>query len=68
MFRFCAFIVERAKRSSSVRLQDSENATPDPNDRFIRIEQLLSNNLSQSQMDLIIHGENADTGIQGESC
>ncbi|XP_065355056.1 anoctamin-1 isoform X1 [Calliphora vicina] len=59
---------ERAKRSSSMRLQDSESNTPDANDRFIRIEQLLCNELSQSQMDLIIHGDNADTGIQGETC
>lgn len=62
------FSVERAKRSSSVHLQDSKSVTPDTNERFIRIEQLLCNDLSQSQMDLIIHGENADTGIQGESC
>ncbi|XP_023303991.2 anoctamin-1 isoform X3 [Lucilia cuprina] len=60
---------ERAKRSSSVRLRDSESNTPDnANDRFIRIEQLLACDLSQSQMDLIIHGDNADTGIQGENC
>lgn len=51
-----------------MRLQESESNTPDANDRFIRIEQLLCNDLSQSQMDLIIHGDNADTGIQGETC
>uniref|UniRef100_A0A1A9X1M3 Anoctamin n=1 Tax=Glossina brevipalpis TaxID=37001 RepID=A0A1A9X1M3_9MUSC len=58
---------ERAKHSSSLRLQDtSASVTPDANDRFIRIEKLLCSDLSQSQMDLIIHGDNADTGIQGE--
>ncbi|KAL9888568.1 anoctamin 1 isoform 2-T2 [Glossina fuscipes fuscipes] len=58
---------ERAKHSSSLRLQDtSASVTPDANDRFIRIEKLLCSDLSQSQMDLIIHGENAATGIQGE--
>ncbi|XP_075145749.1 anoctamin 1 [Haematobia irritans] len=58
--------MERAKGSSSVRLRDTESNTPDPNDRFIRIEQLLSSELSQSQMDLIIHGSSAETGIRGE--
>ncbi|XP_013110531.1 anoctamin-5 isoform X2 [Stomoxys calcitrans] len=56
---------ERAKRSSSVRLADTDQ-TDDPNDSFIRIEQLLSKDLSQSQMDLIIHGSNAETGIHGD--
>lgn len=59
------FHVERAKRSSSVRMPDSESNTPDPNDRFIRIEQLLCSDLSQSQMDLIIHGSR-ETGIRGD--
>lgn len=65
---YIVYSVERAKRSSSMRLQDSESATPDANERFIRIEQLLCKDLSQSQMDLIIHGENAETGIQGQTC
>ena len=64
-FLFFNFILERSKRSSSVRLQDSASVTPDANERFIKVEQLLCNNLSQSQMDLIIHG---DTAIQGETC
>ncbi|XP_061396870.1 anoctamin-2-like [Musca vetustissima] len=56
---------ERAKGSQSLRLPDSESNTPDPNDRFIRIEQLLCSDLSQSQMDLIIHGSSTETGIRG---
>ncbi|XP_005184747.1 anoctamin-1 isoform X2 [Musca domestica] len=56
---------ERAKGSQSIRLPDSESNTPDPNDRFIRIEQLLCSDLSQSQMDLIIHGSSTETGIRG---
>ncbi|XP_037944876.1 anoctamin-1 isoform X2 [Teleopsis dalmanni] len=57
---------ERAKRSSSVRLPEHDTASiEEPNEQFIKLEKLLTSGLSQSQMDLIIHGENAITGISG---
>lgn len=65
IFFIFSFHLERAKGSQSIRLPDSESNTPDPNDRFIRIEQLLCSDLSQSQMDLIIHGSSTETGIRG---
>ncbi|XP_037729760.1 anoctamin-1 isoform X3 [Drosophila subpulchrella] len=64
---------ERAKRSSSV-LQtpvdpDMDAASiQEPNAKFINIEKLLTENLTQVEMDAIIHGENPITGISGADC
>ncbi|XP_039491220.1 anoctamin-1 isoform X3 [Drosophila santomea] len=64
---------ERAKRSSSVLQtqvdQDMDAASiQEPNAKFINIEKLLNENLTQIEMDAIIHGENAITGISGADC
>ncbi|XP_017084984.2 anoctamin-1 isoform X2 [Drosophila eugracilis] len=64
---------ERAKRSSSVLQtpvdQDMDAASiQEPNAKFINIEKLLTENLTQIEMDAIIHGENPTTGISGADC
>ncbi|KAH8256409.1 hypothetical protein KR032_006344 [Drosophila birchii] len=64
---------ERAKRSSSVLQtpvdQDLDAASiQEPNAKFINIEKLLTENLTQIEMDAIIHGENPTTGISGADC
>ncbi|XP_023034609.1 anoctamin-1 isoform X1 [Drosophila willistoni] len=65
---------ERFKRSSSVlpshRDQDTMDAASvhEPNAKFINIEKLLSADLTQIEMDTIIHGENTNTGISGADC
>lgn len=64
---------ERAKRSSSVLQtpvdQDVDAASiQEPNAKFINIEKLLTENLTQIEMDAIIHGENPITGIAGADC
>ncbi|KAH8326175.1 hypothetical protein KR067_002897 [Drosophila pandora] len=64
---------ERAKRSSSVLQtpvdQDLDAASiQEPNAKFINIEKLLTENLTQIEMDAIIHGENKTTGIAGADC
>ncbi|KAH8318896.1 hypothetical protein KR074_011515 [Drosophila pseudoananassae] len=64
---------ERAKRSSSVLRtpvdQDLDAASiQEPNAKFINIEKLLTENLTQIEMDAIIHGENKTTGIAGADC
>ncbi|EDW38547.1 GL11957 [Drosophila persimilis] len=61
---------ERAKRSSSV-LQPSPDQEVDassiqePNAKFISIEKLLSENLTQVELDAIIHLSDPLTGIAG---
>ncbi|KAH8278722.1 hypothetical protein KR018_007662 [Drosophila ironensis] len=64
---------ERAKRSSSVLqtpadLEMDAASIQEPNAKFINIEKLLTENLTQSEMDAIIHGENTTTGIAGADC
>ncbi|XP_017969039.1 anoctamin-1 isoform X3 [Drosophila navojoa] len=64
---------ERAKRNYSLAraasVQDMDAASVDePNSKFIQIEKLLNANLSQIEMDSIIHGENTTTGISGADC
>ncbi|KMZ02607.1 anoctamin-1 isoform X2 [Drosophila simulans] len=64
---------ERAKRCSSVLQtpvdQDMDAASiQEPNAKFINIEKLLTENLTQIEMDAIIHGENPITGISGADC
>ncbi|XP_017060819.1 anoctamin-1 isoform X2 [Drosophila ficusphila] len=64
---------ERAKRCSSVLQtpvdQDMDAASiQEPNAKFINIEKLLTENLTQIEMDAIIHGENQTTGISGADC
>ncbi|KAH8344426.1 hypothetical protein KR084_011364 [Drosophila pseudotakahashii] len=64
---------ERAKRSSSVLQtpvdQDLDAASiQEPNAKFLNIEKLLTENLTQIEMDAIIHGENPITGISGADC
>ncbi|XP_016961112.1 anoctamin-1 isoform X2 [Drosophila biarmipes] len=64
---------ERAQRNSSV-LQTPVDPEMDaasvqePNAKFINIEKLLTENLTQIEMDAIIHGENPITGISGADC
>lgn len=66
------FFLERAKRLSVVQDtvdQDVDAASIDePNAKFIKIEKLLNANLSEIEMDSIIHGENTNTGISGADC
>lgn len=66
------FFLERAKRLSVVQDtvdQDVDAASIDePNAKFIKIEKLLNANLSEIEMDSIIHGENTTTGISGADC
>lgn len=66
------FFLERAKRISVVQDtvdQDIDAASIDePNAKFIKIEKLLNANLSEIEMDSIIHGENTTTGISGADC
>ncbi|EDW15082.1 anoctamin-1 isoform X3 [Drosophila mojavensis] len=64
---------ERAKRNYSLAraasVQEVDAASIDePNSKFIQIEKLLNANLSQIEMDSIIHGENTTTGISGADC
>uniref|UniRef100_A0A6P4EU05 Anoctamin n=2 Tax=Drosophila rhopaloa TaxID=1041015 RepID=A0A6P4EU05_DRORH len=64
---------ERAKRTSSVLQtpvdQDMDAALiQEPNTKFINLEKLLTENLTQIEMDVIIHGENPITGISGADC
>ncbi|KAH8406732.1 hypothetical protein KR222_008167 [Zaprionus bogoriensis] len=64
---------ERNKRAFSARQQtldqDVDAASIDePNAKFIKIEKLLNPNLSEIEMDSIIHGENTTTGISGADC
>ncbi|XP_023177953.2 anoctamin-1 isoform X2 [Drosophila hydei] len=64
---------ERAKRNYSLArttsVQDVDAASVDePNSKFIKIEKLLTANLSQIEMDSIIHGDNTTTGISGADC
>lgn len=66
-------ILERAKRNYSLArgasVQEVDAASIDePNAKFIQIEKLLNANLSQIEMDSIIHGENTTTGISGADC
>ncbi|XP_060647312.1 anoctamin-1 isoform X2 [Drosophila nasuta] len=63
---------ERAKRSYSMR-DPSENevdaaSVDEPNAKFLKIERLMNPNLSEIEMDSIIHGENKTTGISGADC
>lgn len=66
------FFLERAKRLSVVQDtvdHDVDAASIDePNAKFIKIEKLLNANLSEIEMDSIIHGENTTTGISGADC
>lgn len=66
------FFLERAKRFSVVQDivdHDVDAASIDePNAKFIKIEKLLTANLSEIEMDSIIHGENTITGISGADC
>ncbi|XP_030373607.1 anoctamin-1 isoform X2 [Scaptodrosophila lebanonensis] len=64
---------ERAKRSNSMLQNRSTDdldmaAVQEPNAQFIKIEKLLNANLSQIEMDTIIHGDNKITGIAGADC
>ncbi|ALC47465.1 CG16718 [Drosophila busckii] len=63
----------RIRRSQSMAhnhsQQDLDAASVDePNTKFIKIEKLLNANLSQIEMDSVIHGENTNTGLSGASC
>ncbi|XP_030556231.1 anoctamin-1 isoform X2 [Drosophila novamexicana] len=64
---------ERAKRNYSVVQNPSEQdvdaaSVDEPNTKFIQIEKLLTANLSQIEMDSILHRENSTTGISGADC
>lgn len=65
--------LERAQRCFS-EVQDTVDHDVDaasidePNAKFIKIEKLLTANLSEIEMDSIIHGENTTTGISGADC
>lgn len=71
LMKYIIFL-ERAKRLSVVQDtvdQDVDAASIDePNAKFIKIEKLLNANLSEIEMDSIIHGENTTTGISGADC
>ncbi|KAM8704225.1 hypothetical protein ACLKA7_008772 [Drosophila subpalustris] len=60
---------ERAKRNSVMRdpseLEVDAASVDEPNAKFIRIEKLLNPNLSEIEMDTIIHAENPNVGISG---
>ncbi|XP_055849456.1 anoctamin-1 isoform X2 [Episyrphus balteatus] len=53
---------ERYKRQISSKASEHSES----NANFLKVAKLISGNLSQSQMDLIIHAEDEHTGIGGE--